>query len=228
MENVMSGSFSFREFYEELVAYLREKGNQAKVYSINKYHQVKAYVSDKCKYLVKKLKDGFTKVADFFVDISTGEIVDEEEATETVVKEEASAFGVLLLPYLSSEHQSLELPEGSVSTGQSQDCELSSEEKITQTISDFAAVVAQFKLTPNMLKTALNSDKCILHGQELSHYQKIAGNKQYQAFLMTRAKEQGFVLGKSELQKLINRIVVNGRYAPEFMAMVNTYKTKGE
>ncbi|EIJ35298.1 hypothetical protein [Thiothrix nivea] len=209
----ITSEWTLLEVYESTVACLKEKGLQVKVYMVNKYHQVKAYVADKCEKVVTRIKEGYEKVRNFFVNKATGEFVFAEEATETV--RESESAGVLLLPHFSVE-------------GQEDVGELPSEEKINLTINDFAAVVGEFKLTPSMLKTALDSEKCTLHGKELSRYQKIARSRQYQSFLLTRAKERGFVLSKSELQELINRIVVNGRYTPEFMAMVNTYKTKGE
>lgn len=231
----ITGEWTFLEVYEELVAYLKGKGNQANVYVVNKYHQVKAYVVNKSRTVVNKvkevsdyvvqktkdavnaggvvLKEGYERVRNFFINKETGAFVTPDEATEQM-SEESDSADVLVLPHLSDEEE--------------QGCELSSEEKIALTINDFAAVVGEFKLTPNMLKTALNHDKCILLGKELSRYQAIARSKQYQDFLVAKANERGFALSKSELQELINRIVVNGRYTPEFMAMVNSYKTKGD
>ena len=232
----ITGEWTFLEVYEELVAYLKEKGNQSKFYVVNKYHQFKAYVVNKSRTVVNKvkeasdyvvqktkdavnaggvvLKEGYERVRNFFINKLTGAFVFKDEATEPM-SEESDTAGVLLLPHLSDEEHE-------------QGVELLSEEKIALTINDFATVVGEFKLTPNMLKTALNHDKCILHGKELSRYQAIARSKQYQDFLVAKANERGFALSKSELQELINRIVVNGRYTPEFMAMVNLYKTKGE
>ncbi|QLQ30923.1 MAG: hypothetical protein HZT40_04110 [Candidatus Thiothrix singaporensis] len=59
----ITGEWTFLEVYEELVAYLKEKGNQTKFYVVNKYHQVKAYVVNKSRTVVKKVKE----VSDYVV-----------------------------------------------------------------------------------------------------------------------------------------------------------------